>query len=134
MPKRPSKQELLIYAVLGVCIVSLLVSSYTLYELKKATQPPRGITTAEFLAKLTAHDEAAPYKGVMPLNIIRIDSSNLPGLQAQISGLDVSFIGSYIVQYKDRIFIYSIQEDKIRGNIPLVAQQPRSRGNSSLPK
>lgn len=75
------------------------------------------------MAKLTAHGELADYKDASPLNIIRIDNANLANLQAQINGLDVSFIGSYVIQYTDRLFIYNFETDKIMANIPVQTQQ-----------
>lgn len=111
------------YLILIICIISLGISSYTLYEIKKATQPAPSIAINQFLAKLTAHNELANYKNIPPLNIIRIDNTNLANLQAQINGLDTSFIGSYVVQYTDRLVIYNLETDKILGNVPLQTQQ-----------
>ena len=111
------------YLILIICIISLGVSSYTLYEIKKASQPSQIITINQFLAKLTAHNELANYKDIPPLNIVRIDNTNLENLQAQINGLDVSFIGSYVIQYTDRLVIYNFETDKIKANTPLQTQQ-----------
>ena len=111
------------YLILIICIISLGVSSYTLYEIKKASQPSQIITINQFLAKLTAHNELANYKDIPPLNIVRIDNTNLANLQAQINGLDVSFIGSYVIQYTDRLVIYNFETDKIKANTPLQTQQ-----------
>lgn len=111
------------YIILIICIISLVVSSSTLYEIKKITQPEQRITMDKFLAKLTAHNELADYKNLPPLNVIRIDNTNLANLQAQINGLDASFIGSYIVQYTDRLIIYNLETDQIASNIQLQTQQ-----------
>ena len=111
------------YIILIICIISLVVSSSALYEIKKITQPEQRITMEQFLAKLTAHDELADYKTIPPLNVIRIDNTNLANLQAQINGLDASFIGSYVIQYTDRLIIYNLETDKISTNIQLQTQQ-----------
>lgn len=116
--------EKIIYLILIVSIISLAVSSFTLYELKKTTKPVQGIAIDQFLAKLTDHTELADYKGIPPSNIVRVENTNLANLQAQINGLDTSFIGSYIVQYTDRLFIYNLESDKIMANIPLETQPP----------
>ena len=111
------------YIILIICIISLVVSSTALYEIKKITQPAQGIAMDQFLAKLTAHSELANYKTIPPLNVIKIDNANLANLQAQINGLDASFIGSYIVQYTDRLIIYNLETDQITSNIPVQTQQ-----------
>ncbi|MBL7147553.1 MAG: hypothetical protein ISS82_01890 [Nanoarchaeota archaeon] len=112
------------YLILIICIISLGVSSYTLYELKKPTQSSQqGIAIEQFLAKLTAHDELSDYRNIPPLNVVRIDNTNLANLQAQIDGLDSSFIGSYVVQYTGRLLIYNFETDKIMANVPIQPQQ-----------
>ena len=113
------------YIILIVCIISLVVSSAALYEIKKITPPQQeqGIAIEQFLAKLTAHDELTSYRGIPPLNIIQVNNANLANLQAQINGLDASFIGSYIIQYTDRLIIYNFESDQIATNIPIQTQQ-----------
>jgi len=116
------------YIILIVCIISVVISSAALYEIKKITGPGQGttgqgITIDQFLAKLTAHNELTSYRDIPPLNIIQVNNANLANLQAQINGLDASFIGSYIVQYTDRLIIYNLETDQITTNIQLQAQQ-----------
>ena len=113
------------YVILITCIISLVISSTALYEIKKITQPQQeqGIAIEQFLAKLTAHDELKSYQTIPPLNIIQVNNANLANLQAQITGLDASFIGSYIVQYTDRLIIYNLETDQITTNIQLQTQQ-----------
>ena len=85
------------------------------------------INTQDFLNKLTAHDQMRAYVGIAPLNIIQITNNNIANLQAQIDGLDRSFIGSFIVQYTDVIAIYDYTNDVIMGtaNLPQpIAQLP----------
>lgn len=113
------------YVILITCIISLVISSTALYEIKKITQPQQeqGIAIEQFLAKLIAHDELKNYQNIPPLNIIQVNNANLANLQAQITGLNASFIGSYIVQYTDRLIIYNLETDRISTNIPLQTQQ-----------
>lgn len=112
------------YLILIVCITSLVVSSYTLYEIKKQTQPAQQNTQInEFLGKLTAHDELTNYENITPLDIIMVDSKNLENLRTQIKGINESFIGTYLVQYADRLVIYDFENDLILGNIQTQARQ-----------
>ncbi len=123
MIKKHGPVPSILYLILIVSIISLAISSYTLYEFKKTTQPLQGLTVNQLLSKLSAHDELADYKDTVPLNIMKIDSSNLPNLQAQINGLDISFIGNYLIQYSDRLLIYDFEADEITADIPLQTQQ-----------
>ena len=86
------------------------------------------ISIEDFLSKLTSHPEAQAYVGVSPLNVIQINNNNLPNLQAQIAGLDTSYLGSFLVQYADAIVIYDYNKDVVRGTVAL--QQPQQ---ASLP-
>lgn|SRR3989338_7356585 len=119
------EQPIFHYALAILVIISLAVSLVALvnsYQLKK-TLMPKTVSIDEFLKKLTAHTEMKAYLGVAPLNIIQINSNNLANLQAQISGLDTTFLGNYIVQYTDRIVLYDFDNDKLKGNAGL--QQPQ---------
>lgn len=112
------------YAIITLVIATLIVGIFALvntYQLKKAIIP-RTINVNDFLKKLTLHDELKSYVGAAPLNIIQINNNNFANLQAQISGLDVSYIGNFIVQYADRIVIYDYDNDKIKGNVNLNQQ------------
>ncbi len=121
--------EKLVYIILIVSTLSLIVSSYTLYELKQATEQPETISMEDFLSKLTSHEEVLAYKGINPSNIVKIDSTNLADLQSQIDGLDISFLGSYLVKYQDLIIIYDYGTDTIKGVVKIpnreAAQLPQ---------
>lgn len=113
------------YLLIGIVIVSLIVSTAALVytsQLKKALIP-RTVSADDFLKKLTSHNEMKAYLGVAPLNIIQITNDNLANLQSQINGLDASYVGSFIVQYTDRIVVYDYDKNQIRGTVGL--QQPQ---------
>ena len=90
---------------------------------------PKTANVNDFLTKLTSHNEMKAYIGVAPLNIIEISSNNLANLQGQIEGLDSSYIGSFIIQYSDRIVIFDYNKNQIKGNLnfqqPQKAQLPQ---------
>ena len=112
------------YILIILVIASLATSIYALLnvnELKKSL--PATISVNDFLAKLTVHPEMKNYVGIAPLNIIQVNSNNLANLQAQISGLDASYIGSFIVQYTDAVVVYDYNNDAIKGTVNL--QQPQ---------
>ncbi|HLC50426.1 MAG TPA: hypothetical protein VJI97_03275, partial [Candidatus Nanoarchaeia archaeon] len=112
------------YALLLLVVVSLIVSTATLvyvYKIKTAVVP-QTINLEDFLKKLTAHEEMKGYVGVAPLNVIQINNNNFANLQQQISGLDVSYVGSFILQYTDRVVVYDYAKDQIKGSVAL--QQP----------
>lgn len=114
----------LLYVILIVAIFSLIISSYTLYELKFSDNTDKTISLNDFLQKLTSNQELANYKGISPQNIITIDESNLPGLQTQIVGLDSSHIGKFIVQYDDRIVLYDYDNNNILLNEQVKKSEP----------
>ncbi|MBI1935268.1 hypothetical protein HYS31_02405 [Candidatus Woesearchaeota archaeon] len=118
---RPIYHYILIILVLATLTVSI-ISLMRINELKK-TATPKTVSIEDFLKKLTSHDEMKSLVGIAPLNIIQINNANYANLQAQISGLDVSFIGNYVVQYTDRIVVYDYDNDKFRGIVSL--QQPQ---------
>jgi len=123
------KEGTAFHIILIVLIIATLgVSVYSLMEIKSLKSAPESATQSqmtlnEFLDKLTAHEELKNYKEIPPLNIIRIDNTNLANLQAQINGLDMSYIGKYIVQYTDRIVIYDLDNDQILSNLVLQQDQ-----------
>ena len=121
------KQNLkpLVYIILITTIITLGISIYTLNEVRtfKSAIFPQTVSLDQFLNKLTAHEELTDYKDIPPLNIIRIDNTNLANLQAQIAGLDTSFIGKYIVMYTNRMVIYDFDNDVIAGNVASQAPQ-----------
>ena len=113
------------YAIILLVVAALVISILALvntYQLKSAIIP-KTISPEQFLKKLTSHAEMKPYVGASPLNIILINSNNLANLQSQISGLDPSYIGNFMVQYTDRIIVYDYENDKIKGSVSL--QQPQ---------
>ena len=119
--EKPIFQYLIVLSIISTLIISIL-SLVNTYQLKKAVIP-KTVNVNDFLKKLTSHNEMKAYVGVSPLNIIQINNNNFANLQSQINGLDVSFIGNFIVQYTDRIAVYDYDNDKLRGNAAL--QQPQ---------
>lgn len=120
------------YIILALVIATLVVSIFALlntYEIKKFVLP-RTINANDFLKKLIAHPEMKAYIGAAPLNIVQINNDNLANLQSQISGLDASYTGNFIVQYTDKIVVYDYDNNKIKGFVNL--QQPQQ--NNQLPK
>ena len=112
------------YVVIASVILTLISSAFTLYnvhQLKKAVIP-RTININDFQKKLMTHEEMKAYVGVAPLNIVQVTSGNLLNLQSQISGLNISHIGDFLVQYTNMIVIYDYDRDVIKGSINL--QQP----------
>lgn len=120
--ERPIFQHFIILSIIATLIISIFSLAY-IYQIKKAAVP-RTINLNDFLKKLTSNNEMKGYVGTAPLNIIQINSNNLANLQSQISGLDASFIGSFIAQYTDRIVIYDYENNKIKGIVGLQ-QQPQ---------
>ncbi len=113
------------YLLLALIIASLVLSTVALvYTVQfKKVLLPKTISMQDFLKKLIAHPDMKQYTGISPLNIIQINNNNFANLQAQISGLDISYIGSFIVQYTDRIVVYDYDKNQIRGSVAL--QQPQ---------
>ncbi|MEK7224390.1 MAG: hypothetical protein AAB221_01755, partial [Bacteroidota bacterium] len=109
---------LLVIAALAVSVLAL-VNTYQL----KAAVIPKTIDANDFMKKLTSHAEMKGYTGVAPLNVLQINQNNIANLQSQISGLDASYLGNFMVQYTDRIIIYDYDGDKIKGSVSL--QQPQ---------
>ena len=121
--EKPSFQYIIILVIVSTLIVSIfsLVNTSQL----KNTLAPTTINLNDFLKKLTSHNEMKSYVGTAPLNIIQINNNNFANLQAQISGMDISYIGNFIVQYTDRIVVYDYGNDKIRGTVSLQQQLPQ---------
>lgn len=123
---KPIFQYIAILLMIATLIASILASVNT-YQLKKALIPA-AIDVSDFLKKLTSHEEMKSYAGIAPINLIQINSNNIAALQAQIAGLNASYLGDFIVQYADMIAIYDYKNDKIKAAIslqqPLQAQLP----------
>lgn len=113
------------YAILVICCLTLIFSFYTLNQLNsiKSTLQPAGISVNDFLEKLTAHEELSAYKSMAPVNVVQITNNNIADLQGQIQGLDASYLGSYIIQYSDRMIIYDFEKDLITANLQLQAPE-----------
>jgi len=124
--REPLHEKTFFYYLLLILVITALSISifalYNVYQLRNSLAPAT-ISVNDFLAKLTAHPEMKNYVGVAPLNIIQVNNNNLANLQAQINGLDSSYIGSFIIQYTDAIVIYDYNNDIIKGNVNL--QQPQ---------
>lgn len=128
------KSAIFHYIIILLIIATLVVSILTwvnVNESKKSSgeqitgRAVDVVDANDFLGKLTAHDETKAYAGVSPLNIVQVDSDNIANLQAQISGLDNSYLGDYIVQYTDAIVIYDYNNDVIKGALNLQPGQPQ---------
>ena len=119
----PFFQHLMVLVILVTLIVGVL-ALVNVYQLKKVLVP-KTANINDFLKKLTSHTEMKGYVGTAPLNIVQINSNNLANLQSQISGLDASYIGNFIVQYTDRIVVYDYDNDKLRGAVSLQQQKPQ---------
>jgi len=114
---------IVILLIIGAFAFSLLAYLNTNYL--RDTLVPRTIDIEDFLQKLTAHEEVRAYVGTAPLNIVQINQNNIANLQTQITGLDSSFIGSFLVQYTDAIIIYNYDSDEIKGTLSL--DQPQTK-------
>ena len=119
--EKPIFHYILIIAVILTLIISIF-ALVAVYQIKKAAIPIT-INTNDFLKKLTSHNEMKSYVGIAPLNIIQINNNNFANLQAQISGIDTSYIGEFIVQYADRVVVYDYDKDVIRGTVSLQQAQ-----------
>jgi hypothetical protein len=121
---RNAVPSLVQYAVLVLVIVSVVLSALAYFKvaaLEKALVP-QTVSIDDFLKKLTSHEETKSFIGVSPLNVVQITQNNLANLQSQLSGLDVSYVGSYIVQYPNSIIVYDYENDELKGVVAL--QQP----------
>lgn len=117
----------MIYVLLIISILSLLVSSYALYEIKLQSAGQK-VDIGALMSKLNAHSEMSEVRATQPQNILRIDNSNIINLQSSISGIDATFLGDYIIQYPEFLVVYDYANDKIRGVVRTSQQQ------ASLPK
>ena len=130
------EQPIFHYALVLLVIVALAISTLALVKISQFKNSPgqKTISIDEFLKKLTVHPEMKPYVGVAPLNIVQINNNNFANLQAQISGLDISFLGNYIVQYTDRVVVYDFENDKLRANVALQQLQQGKLPNDFFTK
>ena len=119
--EKPLFQYTLAFLVIATLVISVF-SLVNTYELKKSLIP-KSIIIKDFLNKLTSHPELKSYAGITPVNIVQISNNNFANLQTQISGLDISYIGSFIVQYTDRMVVYDYDNDKLKGNVNLQQSQ-----------
>lgn len=124
--EKPFFQYIIVLSIIATLVISAL-SLVNSYQLKKSLVP-KTVNVNDFLKKLTSHNEMKGYVGTAPLNVIQINNNNFANLQTQISGLDTSYVGNFIVQYTDRIVVYDYDNDAIRGTVNL--QQPQQ---SQLP-
>lgn len=81
------------------------------------------VNVADFMAKLTAHNESAKYKGIIPNTILQVNQQNLATLSKQIVGLDENYIGAFVIQYPEEVVIYDFGNDKILAQLSLPKQQ-----------
>lgn len=124
--EKPFFQYIIVLSIIATLVISAF-SLVNLHQLKKSLVP-RTVNVNDFLKKLTSHNEMKGLVGTSPLNVIQINNDNFANLQTQVSGLDASYIGNFIVQYTDRIVVYDYNNDVIRGTASL--QQPQQ---SQLP-
>lgn len=118
--QKPAFQYLIALLTIATLIVSTL-AFVNIYQIKKILVP-KAINVSDFLKKLTSHAEMKGYAGVTPLNVIQINNNNIANLQSQINGLDMSFIGNFIVQYPDKVAIYDYERDIVRSTVNLQQQ------------
>ena len=133
---KANERPILLYSIIVALLATLLVSVLALvnvYEIKKAVVP-KIINSNEFLKKLTAHPEMKSYVGIAPLNVVQINNNNFANLQSQINGLDVSYMGNFLVQYSDRVVVYDYDKDAIKGSFNLQAPQLPADFTSKLYK
>ena len=112
------------YVIAIISIAALIVGINALNGVNelKNTSAPQTIDIDDFLSKLTSHDEMKGYVGVTPLNVIQVNENNIDNLQSQITDLDASYIGNFIVQYEEIITIYDYDKNTIKATVSL--QQP----------
>lgn len=115
--EKPFFQYVLVFSIIATLIISV-VSLVNVYRLK-STIAPTTININDFLKKLTSNEEMKGYVGVAPLNVIQINNNNLGNLQTQISGLDTTYLGNFIVQYTDKIVVYDYNNNKIKATMSL---------------
>lgn len=125
--ERPLFQYIIVLSIITTLVISALAFVNILQVKKELAQNTVNIN--DFLKKLTSHNEMKSYVGVAPLNIVQINNNNFANLQSQINGLDVSYIGNFIVQYTDRIVVYDYENDALKGTVSL--QQPQQAGLTS---
>ena len=118
--EKPIYHFILILLIISSLIIGIVALVNT-FELKSPSTDT--ISVSDFLSKLTSHAEMAALVGIIPLNIVEINNDNIANLRIQISGLDNSFIGDFIVQYQDRIVVYDYDDDEIKANLNLQQQQ-----------
>ena len=118
----PAFHYILILAVLATFVLSLLSFANT-YQLKKFIIP-MPLDIKSFINKLTSHTEMKSYAGQTPSNIVQITNNNIGNLQSQISGIDLSYLGSFLVQFQDKIVVYDYANDTIKGVVNLQPLLP----------
>jgi len=119
--EQPIFQHIIVLAIISTLILSVF-SLVNVYQLKKSLLP-RTINVNDFLKKLTSHNEMKGYVGVAPLDIIQINNNNFANLQTRINGLDVTYMGNFVVQYADRVAVYDYDRDVIKGAVNLQKPQ-----------
>lgn len=110
-----SSMKQMMHVLLILVIISLALSIYSavsVYSVQKFLEPSR-IDIDQFVKRLSGHDELSAYEGVTPLNIIQVTQDNLPALQSQIQGLNVNFLGRFLVQYPDAIIVYDYHDNEV---------------------
>ena len=121
------EQPIFQYFMILLIIATLIISAFALvntYQLKKFIIP-KPIDIKSFISKLTSHTEMKSYAGQTPSNIVQITNNNIGSLQSQIKGLDLSFVGSFLVQFQDKIIVvYDYANDTIKGVINLQPLLP----------
>ena len=98
--------HVLVFLVLLTTLAFSIMAFYNSKQIKEFAIP-KPLDVKDFMAKLRAHPEMKDLQEVDPLNIVQITNANLQSLQTQIRNLDISFLGSFLVQYKDSIVVYN---------------------------
>ena len=116
--------QVIVFLVLLTTLSFSIMAFYNSKQLKEFIIPKQ-LDTEDFLAKLRAHPEMQILKEVEPLNIVQITNANLQNIQAQIKDLDASFLGNFLVQYKEAIVVYDYLNDTIKGMINIPPALPQ---------
>ena len=124
------------YAILALVALSIVLSSLAAIKLNQVAKVVlrQNPTVGEVLKKLTAHPEAKGYFGAKPKAFLRIDQNNLEMLAKQVPGLDVFWMGNYLVVYNDLLFVYNFEEDRVLTHLPLSPAPPQSSPGPSPPQ
>ncbi|MFH1054229.1 MAG: hypothetical protein V1740_07460 [Candidatus Woesearchaeota archaeon] len=84
----------------------------------------------DFFEKISAHTELSDYLDQTP-QVIKINDITLPNLQNQIPQLNQNYLGKYMLNFDDKIFIYDYLNDAVYLVIEKSTLQPNQTGIQS---